>query len=136
MKQKKNTKGPKTSQTTCLGHGDVGWLGGWCRPCPKSSGNIRKVVVKSLQVAVIVCSKNGMQPLLLQLLDVRSVWMGMLNAWKTDRLELRNMLEGTGHGKGAESGERNEERGEMRNIYHRGERLGLSLCAVASPCRI
>ena len=38
--------------------------------------------------------------------------------------------------KGAESVERNEERGEMRNIYRRGERLGLSLCAVPSPRRI
>ena len=40
------------------------------------------------------------------------------------------------HGKGAESAERNEERGEMRNICRRGERLGLSLCAVPSPRRI
>ena len=37
---------------------------------------------------------------------------------------------------GAESAERNEERGEMRNICRRGEGLGLSLCAVPSPCRI
>ena len=55
---------------------------------------------------------------------------------KTDGLELRNTLEGTGHRKGAESAERNEERGEMRNVYRRGERLGLSLCAVPSPRRI
>ena len=38
--------------------------------------------------------------------------------------------------KGAESAERNEERGEMWNIYRRGERLGLSLCAVPLPRRI
>ena len=77
-----------------------------------------------------------MQPLLLQLLDVRSVWMGVPNAWKTDGSELQNTLEGTGHGKEVESAERNEERGEMRKIYRRGERLGLSLCAVPSPRRI
>ena len=53
-----------------------------------------------------------------------------------DGLELRNMLEGTEHKKGAESVERNEEREEMRNVYRRGERLGLSLCAVPSPHRI
>ena len=37
----------------------------------------------------------------------------MPNAQKTDGSELRNTLEGTGHGKGAESAEQNEERGEM-----------------------
>ena len=68
--------------------------------------------------------------------DVRSVRMGVPNAQKTDGSELRNTLEGMEHGKGAESAERSEEKGEMRNIYHRGERLGLSLCAVPSPRRI
>ena len=34
------------------------------------------------------------------------------------------------------SAERSEERGEMRNVYCRGERLGLSLCAVPSPRRM
>ena len=67
---------------------------------------------------------------------VRSVRMGVPNARKTDGSELRNTLERTGHGKGAESAERSEEKGEMRNIYRRGERLGLSLCAVPSPHRI
>ena len=60
----------------------------------------------------------------------------MPNAPKTDRSELRNTLEGTEYGKGAESVERSEEKGEMRNVYHRGERLGLSVCAVPSPRRI
>ena len=62
--------------------------------------------------------------------------MGVPDARKTDGSELRNTLEGTEHGKGAETVERNEERGEMRNIYRRGERLGLSLCAVPSPLGI
>ena len=60
----------------------------------------------------------------------------MPNAQKTDGSELRNTLEGMEHGKGAESAERSEEKGEMQNIYRRGERLGLSLCAVPSPRRI
>ena len=38
--------------------------------------------------------------------------------------------------KGAKSAERSEEKGEMRKVYRRGERLGLSLCAVPSPRRI
>ena len=41
----------------------------------------------------------------------------------TDGSELRNTLEGTEHGKEA----------EKRNVQRRGERLGLSLCAVPSP---
>ena len=52
--------------------------------------------------------------------DVRSIQMGVPDARKTDRSELQNTLEGTEHGKGAESVERNEERGEMRNIYRKG----------------
>ena len=60
----------------------------------------------------------------------------MPNAWKTDRSELRNMLEGTEHGKGAEVRNEVRKKGEMRNIYRRGERLGLSLCAVPSPRRM
>ena len=67
---------------------------------------------------------------------VRSVRIRVPDARKTDGSELRNTLEGTGHGKGAESAERNEERGEMRNVYRRGERLGLSLYAVPLPRRI
>ena len=46
------------------------------------------------------------------------------------------MLEGTGHGKGAEVRNEVRKKGEMRNIYCRGERLGLSLCAVPSPRRM
>ena len=42
----------------------------------------------------------------------------------TNGSELRNTLKGTEHGKEA----------EMRNVQCRGERLGLSLCAVPSPC--
>ena len=34
--------------------------------------------------------------------------------------------------KGAESVEWDEGSKEMRNVWHRGERLGLSLCAVPS----
>ena len=37
--------------------------------------------------------------------------MDVRDARKTDGLELRNMLEGTGHGKGTESAERSEEEG-------------------------
>ena len=50
----------------------------------------------------------------------------MPNARKTNRMdgsELRNTLKGTEHRKEA----------EMRNVWCRGERLGLSLCAVSSP---
>ena len=46
------------------------------------------------------------------------------------------MLEGTEHGKGAEVRNEVRKKGEMRNIYRRGERLGLSLCAVPSPRRM
>ena len=62
--------------------------------------------------------------------------MEVPNAWKTDGLELRNTLEGTEHGKGAEVRNEVRKKGEMRNIYRRGERLGLSLCAVPSPRRM
>ena len=65
--------------------------------------------------------------------DVRSVRMGVPNAQKTDGSELRNTLDGMEHGKGAESAEQSEEKGEMRNVCRRSERLGLSLCAVPSP---
>ena len=67
---------------------------------------------------------------------VRSVRMGVPNARKTDGSELRNTLEGTEHGKGAEVRNEVRKKGEVRNIYRRGERLGLSLCAVPSPRRI
>ena len=68
---------------------------------------------------------------------VRSVRMGVPNARKTDGSELWNMLEGTGHGKGVEVQNEVRKKGEMRNIvYRRGERLGLSLCAVPSPRRM
>ena len=60
----------------------------------------------------------------------------MLNAQKTDGSELRNTLEGTEHGKGAEVRNEVRKKGEMRNVYRRGERLGLSLCAVPSPRRM
>ena len=40
---------------------------------------------------------------------------------------------GNGTRKRGGSAERSEENGEMRNVYRRGERLGLSLCAVPSP---
>ena len=62
--------------------------------------------------------------------SVRNVRMGVPNARKTDGSELRNTLEGMGHGKGRKCGTK------MRNIYRRGERLGLSLCAVPSPRRM
>ena len=60
----------------------------------------------------------------------------MLNARKTDGSELRNTLERTEHGKRAEVRNEVRKRGEMQNIYRRGERLGLSLCAVPSPRRM
>ena len=60
----------------------------------------------------------------------------MPNARKTDRSELRNTLEGTEHGKGVEVRNEVRKQGEMRNVQRRGERLGLSLCAVPSPHRI
>ena len=60
----------------------------------------------------------------------------MPNARKTDGSELQNTLEGMGHGKGAEVRDEMRKRGEMRNIYRRGERLGLSLCAVPLPRRM
>ena len=64
---------------------------------------------------------------------VRSVRIRVLDARKMDGLELRNTLEGTGHGKGAESAERNEERGEMRNIYRKVKTWPqLICCALAS----
>ena len=46
------------------------------------------------------------------------------------------MLEGTEHGKGAEVRNEVRKKEEVRNIYRRGERLGLSLCAVPSPHRM
>ena len=46
------------------------------------------------------------------------------------------MLEGMEHGKGAEVRNEVRKKGEMRNVYRRGERLGLSLCAVPSPHRM
>ena len=69
---------------------------------------------------------------------VRNVRMGVLpvNARKTDGSELWNTLEGTEHGKGAEVRNEVRKKGEVRNIYRRGERLGLSLCAVPSPRRM
>ena len=42
--------------------------------------------------------------------------MGMPNAQKTDGSELRNTLEGTEHGKGAEVRNEVRKQGEMRNI--------------------
>ena len=62
--------------------------------------------------------------------------MEVPNAWKTDGSELRNTLEGTEHGKGAEVRNEVRKKGEMRNVYRRGERFGLSLCAVPSPRRM
>ena len=62
--------------------------------------------------------------------------MGAPNAQKTDGSELRDTLEGMGHGKGRKCGTEVRGKGEMRNISRRGERLGLSLCAVPSPRRI
>ena len=56
--------------------------------------------------------------------------MEVPNARKTDRSELWNTLEGTEHGKGAEVRNEVRKKGEMRNVYRRGERLGLSLCAA------
>ena len=58
--------------------------------------------------------------------SVRNVRMGVPNARKTDRSELRNTLEGTEHGKGAEVWNKVRKKGEMQNVYRRGERLGLS----------
>ena len=60
----------------------------------------------------------------------------MPNARMMDRSELRNTLEGTEHGKGAEVQNEVRKKGEMRNVYRRGERLSLSLCAVPSPRRM
>ena len=62
--------------------------------------------------------------------------MGVPNARKMDRLELRNTLEGTEHGNGAGVRNKVRKKGEMQNIYRRGERLDLSLCAVPSPRRM
>ena len=56
----------------------------------------------------------------------------MPNAWKTDGSELRNTLEGTERGKGAKVRNEVRKEGAMRNVSCRGERLGLSLCAVPS----
>ena len=60
----------------------------------------------------------------------------MPNARKMDGSELRNTLEGTEHGKGVEVQNEVRKKGEMRDVYSRGERLGLSLCAVPSPRRM
>ena len=47
---------------------------------------------------------------------LKGVRMGLLDARKTDRSELRNTLEGTEHGKGAEVRNKVRKEGEMRNI--------------------
>ena len=46
--------------------------------------------------------------------------MGVLNAWKTDGLELWNTLEGTEHGKGV----------EVRNEVRKMERCGTYIVGV------
>ena len=58
---------------------------------------------------------------------VRSVRMGVPNARKTDGSELQNTLREQNTEKGREVQNKVRKKGEMRNIYRRGERLGLSL---------